>query len=580
MPDATSEKSINIKELRPFVPRQFVENSAVLDTVEAIEPYVEALLSRRFENEEDVERWILDRSEWESVAGQAGTILYIEMTCRTDDPQKEKAYKEYIEKVEPKMQIWSDRLNRRFAEMAQKYPPSQERYSLYQKWIDCDLALFHEESVPLFTEISLLSQEYQKINGAMMVNFRGEEKTLPQMGPYLQDPDRTLRADVWKTVTERRLKDKERMDTILNRQIELRHKVARQAGCDDFCEYQFKAYHRFDYGPQDCLAYHDTVEKYVVPLWQSVMRRRKDQMKLESLRPWDTSVDPLGRPPLKPFQKVQELISGCRRVFGQVDPELGDRFDEMIDLGLLDLDSRKGKAPGGYQSTLSEARKPFIFMNAVGVDQDVRTLLHEGGHAFHSLACAEDPILDYRHAPMEFCEVASMAMELLGGRYLNEFYNEKDGRRSHLTHWEDVIHVLVWVATVDSFQYWLYTHPGHTAETRRQAWVSCLERFGSDVVDWSGLEEVRANSWHRQLHIFEVPFYYIEYGIAQLGALQLYFNAIQNWPDAVTRYKQALSLGGSRPLPELFETAGIRFDFSESTIRPLMEQVRKEMDFG
>ncbi|HEU5395931.1 MAG TPA: M3 family metallopeptidase, partial [Verrucomicrobiae bacterium] len=255
--------------------------------------------------------------------------------------------------------------------------------------------------------------------------------------------------------------------------------------------------------------------------------------------------------------------------------ELAAGFRQMQDLRLLDLDNRKGKAPGGYQSTLNEARVPFIFMNAVGVQRDVETILHEAGHAFHALATRQEDLYPYRHAPIEFCEVASMSMELLGNEFLGEFYAAGDLHRALKTHLEGIIGFFPWMATVDAFQHWIYTHPEHTRAERKAAYRELMDRFGGNT-DWSGWEEARAYSWHRQLHIFLHPFYYVEYGIAQLGALQVWANSRRDKAKALNDYKKALALGGSRPLPELFAAAGCRFDFSRDTIRPLIELARAE----
>jgi oligoendopeptidase F len=297
---------------------------------------------------------------------------------------------------------------------------------------------------------------------------------------------------------------------------------------------------------------------------------------LEVLRPWDTSVDPLGRGPLKPFSDTAQLEEASQRVFDGLDPALAADFRMMREKRLLDLANRKGKAPGGYQYTLSEARLPFIFMNAVGQQRDVETLFHEAGHAFHALAARDEPLQAYREVPIEFCEVASMAMELLAAEGLGEFYGEEEVRRARRTHLEGIVAVFPWIATVDAFQHWIYTHPEHTVEDRRGAWERLMQRFGGDV-DWRGLEEYRKNRWHRQLHIFIHPFYYVEYGIAQLGALQVWANAQVDGPGALARYRAGLALGGSKPLPELFAAAGCRFDFSRETVRPLLQRVRDEL---
>ena len=334
---------------------------------------------------------------------------------------------------------------------------------------------------------------------------------------------------------------------------------------------------RFDYTPADCERFHEAVEKEVMPVVRELQAGRKRQMKLESLRPWDLVVDPLNRPALRPFTEVEQMIARPQKVFDHLDSDLASGFQRMRELSLLDLANRKGKAPGGYQSTLSEARLPFIFMNAVGVQRDVETILHEAGHAFHALATREEDLYYYRGAPIEFCEVASMSMEFLGNEFLEEFYSKPDADRARKTHLEQVIaFTFPWIATVDAFQHWIYTHPGHSRPERKQAWLACMNRFLGDA-DWSGLDEAKGYNWHRQLHIFLYPFYYIEYGIAQLGAIQVWANSKRDKAKALASYKKALEIGGAKPLPELFTAAGCKFDFSRDTIAPLVKFVNAEL---
>ena len=573
-----TQNQLNFDHLPQYQKRQFVPEDANLADQGEVEVLHKQLLERDISSEEDLKRWALDRSELEASLDQEGSILYIRMTCKTDDEERVQKYKDFIENIVPAIKPLEDQLNQQYTEAIKKFPLDEERYGIYTKEICTDLELFVEENVELETKVDLLSQEYQSICGALTVEFEGEEKTLPEMGKFLLDPDRALREKAWKASSARRLKEKDKLDTLFDQMLETRNAIAKNAKFDNYCDYKFKELHRFDYTPQDCVAYHESVERLVVPLWAQILEKRKREMKLDTLRPWDTSVDSLGRQPLKPFEDVKDLISGCEDLFHKVDKDLGSQFTQMVEAGLLDLDSRKGKAPGGYQSTLNESRKPFIFMNAVGVDGDVRTLLHEGGHAFHSLACSHDELLDYRHGPMEFNEVASMGMELLADPYLNVFYSDEDKQRSCTSHLEDIIFTLVWVATIDAFQHWIYKNPNHNSDERRQQWLKIRKRFSGGVVDWSGFEEEHAYLWHRQLHIFEVPFYYIEYGIAQLGALQLWLNSKKDQSKALKQYRSALYLGGSKPLPKLFETAGLKFDFSESTITPLIEAVQQELN--
>jgi oligoendopeptidase F len=541
------------------------------------------LLERPLHSVEELEAWVLDRSELESAVGQAGAVLYVRMTCQTDDEDRAKAYKEYVTTVVPALAPLSDKLDRKYITARDQLgmPATQPagRYDVHDRALRADIELFRQENVELNRDVSLLSQEYQTLCGAMTVRFRGEERTLAQMGKFLQEPDRPLRKSAWIATARRRLKDKDKLEELFDKMLALRQRIAANAGFERYIDYRFKELHRFYYTPQDCVQYHQAVERHVVPLWARMLDERRRRMKLRTLRPWDTSVDPLGRPPLKPFDRPEGLIAGTQAVFTQLDPELGQQFASMGQMGLLDLASRKGKAPGGYQTSLAEARKPFIFMNAVGLDRDVRTLLHEGGHAFHALAAVAEPLLPYRHAPMEFCEVASMGMELLAGDHMTVFYDQdEDFRRSRREHLEEVLWILPWVATIDSFQHWLYEHPGHSADQRCEAWLAALSRFDGGVIDWSGLEEQQAHLWHRQLHIFEVPFYYIEYGLAQLGALQLWVKARSDPEVALAGYRAALALGGSKPLPELFAAAGLRFDFSAETIAPLAAAVAEELE--
>ena len=577
MPIDTAVQS-RFEQLSRYQKRRFLPEDARLTRAETVRFFFEKLMERAIHSCEELEQWLLDRSELEAALNQEGTILYIRMTCQTDDQALAKAYADFVENVMPVAKAFENDLNKKCVNVVERFALDPKRYAVYIKGIQTDVELFAQENISLEIQGELLAQEYQTVCGAMTVDFGGKECTLPQMSKFLLEPDRNLREGAWRASARRRLQDKGRLESLFDRMTALRNQMAHHAGYDGFCKYKFRALHRFDYTPEDCKKYHEAVEEGVVPLWEKILERRRRRMRLEKLRPWDMAVDPWGRPALKPFQEAAGLIQGCGKIFQQLDPEFGKQFSQIARRGLLDLESHKGKAPGGYQSTLYEARQPFIFMNAVGLDSDVYTLLHEAGHAFHVMACADDPIFPYRHGPMEFNEVASMGMELLAGPYLSVFYNTQEQERSRWEHLEDVVFTLVWVAAIDAFQHWIYEHPGHTCEERQAAWVKTYRRFGGELIDWSGLEEEMGFLWHRQLHIFEAPFYYIEYGIAQLGALQLWFNARQDLRTTLVCYKKALSLGGSRPLLELYETAGIRFDFSRETMGPLMQTVKKELD--
>jgi oligoendopeptidase F len=566
-------------ELPPYKPRRFVPANLTLGDWSQIAPLFDALEKRLSEIKEakQLEEWLLDWGELTAALEEEGAKRYIAMSCHTDNAETEKAYLEFIEKIEPELKPRNFKLDQLYLAHVAREKLPQERYRVFDRYTKQHVEIFREENVPLETEEARLGQQYQKLSGALTVNFRGEEKTLVQMGRYLEEPDRPLREEAWKLVAERRLKEKEKFEDNFDQMFGLREKIAKNAGFANYRDFAFKARGRFDYGPEDCSKFHDAIEKHVMPLLNRLTEERKQKLELEKLRPWDLAVDPTNQPPLRPFEKVEAMVERTQSIFDKLDSGLASGFRQMNDLKLLDLANRKGKAPGGYQSTLSEARLPFIFMNAVGVQRDVETILHEAGHAFHALATRGEDFFAYRSAPIEFCEVASMSMELLGNEYIETFYNADDAKRARREHLEGVIEVFPWIATVDAFQHWIYTHPGHSRDERCAAWNALMDRFGAKV-DWSGLEEARGHLWHRQLHIFLYPFYYIEYGIAQLGALQVWANSKRDRAKALRDYQAALALGGSRPLPELFAAAGCRFDFSAKTVEPLATLVQTELE--
>jgi oligoendopeptidase F len=499
------------------------------------------------------------------------------MTCHTDNAEAEQAYLHFVENVDPPVKPRQFALERIYAAHPFRGKLPKRRFQVFDRDVKNHVELFRPENVPLETEEAKLCQQYQKLIGAQTVNFRGGEKTLVQMGRYFEEPDRALRQEAWEAVAQRRLHDVEKCDQIFDELIRLRAAIASNAGFDSYRDYAFRQKCRFDYTPDDCLKFHRAIETEIMPVVRQIQAGRRRQLKLATLRPWDLAVDPQNRPALKPFGAVGEMVSRTQQIFNRLDGELAAGFRQLQDLQLLDLDNRKGKAPGGYQSTLAEARVPFIFMNAIGVQRDVETILHESGHAFHAQATRREDLYAYRGAPIEFCEVASMSMELLGNEFLEEFYPEVEANRARKTHLEGIIGFFPWMAVVDAFQHWIYTHPGHTRDERKAAYLELMDRFGGDV-DWSGWEKMRASSWHRQLHIFIHPFYYVEYGIAQLGALEVWANSRRNQAAALKHYKQALALGGSRPLPELFHAAGCSFKFDAATINPLVQLAGTELE--
>ncbi len=570
------QKLIQVDPRRPF-PRKFVPKAADMGDWSQIAPLFGELLQRNASSTEELEQWLLDYSEFSAALNEEKAVRYIAMTTQTDDPVRETAYQNFVEQIDPKSKPLIQSLEKAYLQNPHRKSLPSDRYAVMDRMIENKVALFREENVPLEMQEALQTKEYQKLSGAMTVMVDGEERTLQQAAKSLEDPDRRVRQQVWEAIADRRLQEKEPLEGLYEQLFALRKQIAANAGFADYRAYSFQQHQRFDYGPEECFQFHDAVERAVLPLVQKIHTERRKLLQVETLRPWDLGTDPLNRPPLRPFATTDELVQGTREIFTRVDPALGEQFGFMAEQQLLELESRKGKAPGGYQETLQERRWPFIFMNAVGRDLDIRTLLHEGGHAFHMLAAREEPLIQYRHAPTEFCEVASMSMELLATPHLDVFYkNPEDRNRAYRAKLEDFVLIFPWIATIDAFQHWVYTHPDQTREERAQAWRQIHSRF-SAVVDWSGYEEHRTYLWHRQLHLYEVPFYYIEYGIALTGALQVWMRSRTDYRDAVERYWKALALGGTRPLPELFEAAGARFSFGYETLQPLMDTVGEEL---
>ncbi|TVQ62021.1 MAG: M3 family oligoendopeptidase [Phycisphaerales bacterium] len=553
----------------------------------AVEPLVRALLAREVASPEAFESWLHDRSELEAACSESAAILYIAMTCHTHDEAKQGAYTAYISEVAPELKRAGFRLDERQVELADRFPLPAARFGVLDRDTRAEVELFREENVPLQTELDKLSQKYDQIAGAMTVEFDGQERTLPQMGRYQESTDRELRERAWRAVTDRRLQEREAIDAVFDEMIGLRHKVAQNAGFADYVGYAFRARRRFDYTPADCVAFHDAVAELVVPVVRDLDASRVSSLGVDRLRPWDLSVDVKGRSALEPFEDGKDLVTRTTRALERLDPRLAAMFRTLGDGSgsqgaeggaCLDLDSRRGKAPGGYQYNRDRSRVPFIFMNAAGLHRDVETMVHEAGHAFHSMLAKEEPLLHYRHSPIEFAEVASMTMELLTMPYWDEYYNDPESlARAQRKQLEGAVGLLPWIATIDAYQHWLYANPGHTRAERTAHWLGLDGRFGH-TVDWSTIEPARETQWQRQGHLFGSPFYYIEYGIAQLGALGLWLHSLEHGEaSAIDRYMAALRLGGSKPLPELFEAAGLPFDFGKATIARLAERVADEL---
>ena len=554
----------------------FVPNQLNATSWEELEPLYEDLVSRTLDTTEKLEKMIEDESELREWVSEAGSRLYVAMTCSTEDDDKKNAYLDFVENVEPKLSAIGDRLNRRIMNSPILDDLDQDKYGVIIRDIRADIEIFREDNIPLRTELTKLGQQYEEICGSMMVMFYGEEKTIQQMGKYLQVTNRETREDAWKAVWKRREKDADKIDDLYGKMLSIRHQIAINAGFENYRDYAFVAKHRFDYTPVDCEDFHAAAEQICVPLGRDLDKQRKDLLGVNTLRPWDLGVDVYARPPLKPFNKVDEMVEGTSKMFHKISDELGVMFDSLRDGKSLDLDSRKGKAPGGYQISFDRIRRPFIFMNATGLQRDLETMVHEAGHAFHAIYSSDLHLIDHRNPPIEYAEVAAMSMELLVHPHLEELYSKTDADRARRTHLEGIVSLLPWIATIDAFQHWVHTNPGHSKEERTEIWRNLRSRFGANV-EWGGIEELRDIGWHRQLHLFTYPFYYIEYGIAQLGALQIWLQSLESVELALKNYADSMKLGGSKPLPELFNTAKLDFSFDPNTVRSLIEAVQDKL---
>jgi oligoendopeptidase F len=573
-------KMIMEMDLQRTFPRKFLAAHADMGEWAQIEPFFADLLRRRPDSTQELEHWLADYWELCAALDQEEAKRYIAMTTQTDDPAREAAFQHFVQNIMPKVKPQMHALEKAFLANSWCGSLSAERYGVLVRKSENQVALFREKNVPLEMQDDLLAKDYYKLRGAMTVKVKSSgqeaELTLQQADKLLEEPDRDLRQQVWERMAARQLADKDATEDIFDRQVALRTEIATNAGFANYRDYMFRRRERFEYTAEDCFRFHDGIDRAVMPLARKIRARQKELLRVDRLRPWDLAVDPLNRAPLKPFATTTEFVSRTKQVFDGVDPQLAEQFQFMADQNLLELENRKGKAPGGYQSSLQERRVPFIFMNAVGRDLDVRTLVHEGGHAFHLLATRDEPVFAYRIPPIEFCEVASMGMELLVLPHLRAFYkDEQEYARAYRTRLEYVVLMLPYIALVDAFQHWIYTHP-HTREERGDEWLRLEERFTAGT-DWAGYEGARRYQWQGKLHFFAVPFYYIEYGIAQTGALQVWMRSLRNYRNAVERYREALALGGSQPLPQLFEAAGAKFKFDYESLRPLMEAVEEKL---
>ncbi len=558
--------------------RRYLPASFKVKDWDSLQPFYQELVDRPLESVADLEAWILDRNELDAIVSEDFAWRYIRLTVDSGDTEAAKRYEYAVQEISPQVAPFEHQLNEKLVASPYLTELDEDRYFIHLRNIRQAVQLYREENIPLMTEVQLKSKEHGKLFSEMTVEVDGEQVTLQKANTFLEEPNREKRKDVYLKISQRVAENREQFEAIFDTLLAKRHQIAKNAGFDSFREYKFKQLGRFDYTIEDNLEFHRSIAEEIVPLVNQIYSFRKKTLRVDTLHPWDLSVDPMEKAPLRPFQTVGELVEKSVQTLSRLEPLFGECVAIMENMGHLDLDSRKGKRPGGYNMPLVMTGVPFIFMNATSSINDMRTLMHEGGHAVHSFLTKDYELNSAKRFPSEVAELAAMTMELLTMDHWHIFFEEEeDLRRAKIWQLEGLLQLLPWVGTVDSFQHWIYTHPEHTREERRAAWMDIFETFSSSVVNRSGLEEYTAYSWHRQLHVFEVPFYYVEYGIAQLGAIAIWRRYRTEGHKAVEGYINALELGYTRPIGEVFEAAGIEFSFSREYVSGLAAFVQAEL---
>ncbi|MEE2700361.1 MAG: M3 family oligoendopeptidase [Bacteroidota bacterium] len=557
--------------------RNFVSESLIIDSWEKIEPLYDDLIERKINSGNELEQWLLDRSELGAVLEEDMAWRYIKMNVDTTDKALAESFHFWINEISPKTAPYSHRLNMKLVESPYLKQLDKEKYRIYLRSVKNQIEIFREENIPLFTQMEAKQQKYGAISAKMSIEVDGKKLTMQQAAQLLKDTDRQIRKDVFEKISTRRLEDEEALDDLYDELIALRQQVAVNAGFDNYRDYMFSAMGRFDYTPADCFNFHDAIEKEIVPIITSFEKKRKEKLGYSCYKPWDTTVDVDGLDPLKPFDGGRMLTDKSIQCFERLTPYFGECLATMQAMKHLDLESKDGKAPGGFMYPLYEIGVPFIYMNAVGSQRDLVTMVHEGGHAVHSFLSRDLSLTEFKSTPSEVAELASMSMELLSMDHWDIFYTDKNElKRAKLEQLEKALETLPWVASIDKFQHWIYTTK-HTAKERKEKWLEISAKLGNQIIDWKGNENVHATLWQRQLHLYEVPFYYIEYGMAQLGAIAMWRSYKALGEEALDNYIAALKLGYTKTIGEIYETAGIKFDFSASYVKELANFIKTEL---
>ncbi len=559
--------------------RKYLPSRFKLTVWERLQPFYEELLKRDIYSVESLEAWLLDRSELDAFVSESFAWRYINISTDSSDEQAQKAYKYAIKEFSPHISDFNHQLNNKFVKSPFKVQLDPTKFGIYLRAVNNMVNIFREENISLETDVQLESKQHGKIFSEMTIGVNGVHLTLQKASALLEEPDRIYREAVYHKINKRISEDADELENLFENLLDKRHQLARNANFDNYRDYRFQKLGRFDYSTQDCFDFHDAIQSEILPLVEQLYSYRKEKLGLDTLRPWDLHVDTSGNNPLRPFENMDDLVKKATICLQRVHPQFGHVLTTMREMGHLDLDSRPGKRPGGYNMPLLMTGVPFIFMNASRSIGDMRTLLHECGHAIHSYLTRDLPLSFTRRVPSEVAELAAMSMELLTMDHWDVFFdNEENLKRARLQQLENVLKVLPWIATIDKFQHWLYTNNNHTKEERKENWLRIFKEFNTSQIQHDGIEEYAANLWHKQLHIFEVPFYYIEYGMAQLGAIAIWKHYRNQPARTVEQYKSALRLGYTRNISDIYKTAGIEFNFSRKYVHELGQFVKQEID--
>jgi len=565
--------SIPTRPIRKFVPEDLVINSW-----NKIKSLFDNLDDREINSVLELEEWMLDQSELSAVLEEDMAWRYIKMNIDTTNKELGDRFSFWIKEISPNIAPYSHKLNLKLVNSPYLKKLDQEKYRIYLRSVKKQIEIYREENIPLFTTMEEKQQEYGAISAKMSIKVNGLEITMQKAAQLLKSTDRDKREEIYNKISSRRLQDEKVLDNLYDELIILRQKIAKNSGFDNYRDYMFAAMGRFDYKPKDCYDFHDAIAQEIVPIINSFEQRRKDKLGNESYKPWDTSVDVDGLPPLKPFKGGAELTNLSIECFSRLRPYFGECLATMKAMKHLDLESKNGKAPGGFMYPLYEIGVPFIYMNAVGSQRDLVTMVHEGGHAVHSFLSRDLSLTEFKSTPSEVAELASMAMELLSMDHWNVFYTDaSDLKRAKLEQLEKALETLPWVASIDKFQHWIYTNK-HTAQQRKEKWLEISAELGNQIIDWKGNENMHANLWQKQLHLYEVPFYYIEYGMAQLGAIAMWRSYKELGEEGLDNYMKALKLGYTKSIGEIYESAGIKFDFSAKYVKELANFIKEELE--